>query len=229
MQGVKEYKGLAIVLSRTNYGEADRIIHFLTPEGVVSAVGRGVRREKSKLRGGSEPFALNEISVRSNSGGLGTLRSARAKHLYENIIYNFDAMEVAADIIKLMQKLTRDHDDPHFFEVLLSVLTELEKTERYQAVILWAYLHIVLSVGTQLNLTHDAGGLALTPETRYVFSAHDHSFVVAPSDTYNVYTARHIKLLRLAVATNLETFLKIRDVDELVPLCMGYARAELQQ
>ncbi len=124
MQEVKEYKGPAIVLSRTNYGEADRIIHFLTPEGVVSAIGRGVRREKSKLRGGSESFALNVISVRSGNSGLGTLRSARAEHLYEKIIYNFDAMEVAADIIKLMQKLTRDHDDPQMFEILRSVLTE---------------------------------------------------------------------------------------------------------
>jgi DNA repair protein RecO (recombination protein O) len=226
MQEVKEYKGPAIVLSRTNYGEADRIIHFLTPEGVVSAIGRGVRREKSKLRGGSESFALNVISVRSGNSGLGTLRSARAEHLYEKIIYNFDAMEVAADIIKLMQKLTRDHDDPQMFEILRSVLTELEQTANYQAVMLWAYLQLTASVGTQLNLTHDAGGKVLEAEAEYIYNNHEHAFIKSDGGGFG---GKHIKLLRLAVAVDLATFLKVKDVGELLPTCMNYARVQLQQ
>ena len=43
----------AIVLKRTNYDEADRILNLLTPEGKMSALARSVRKEKSRLAGGS--------------------------------------------------------------------------------------------------------------------------------------------------------------------------------
>ena len=54
-------KTLAIVLRRTDFGEADRIVNLLTPSGKVSAMARGVRKPKSKLAGGIEVFALNEV------------------------------------------------------------------------------------------------------------------------------------------------------------------------
>ena len=41
-----------IILRRTNYGEADRILTVLTPEhGQLSVMARGVRKEKSRLAG----------------------------------------------------------------------------------------------------------------------------------------------------------------------------------
>jgi len=53
---MKITKTKAIVLRRTNYGEADRIIQFITPVGKISAIAKGVRREKSRLAGGIELF-----------------------------------------------------------------------------------------------------------------------------------------------------------------------------
>ena len=44
-----DIKTLAYVIRRTNYGEADRIINLITPEGKISAIAKGVRKEKSKL------------------------------------------------------------------------------------------------------------------------------------------------------------------------------------
>jgi len=228
MQNSREYKGLAIVISRTNYGEADRIIHFLTPIGVISAMARGSRREKSRLRGGCEPWALNEISVQLGKG-LGTVKAARAEYLYEKIIYDFTAMEAAADVIKLLKKTTRDHDNPYFFQILREVLTELEQTTRHAAVILWAYLQITRAADIQLNLTHDADGEALGAEENYAFSVSDNAFVKSEPGAQNIYTARHIKLLRVATSVDLATFLKVDGTDDLLPLCMAYTRAQLQQ
>ena len=43
----------AIVLRRTNYGEADRILQVITPSsGRLSVMARSVRKEKSRLAGG---------------------------------------------------------------------------------------------------------------------------------------------------------------------------------
>ena len=54
-------KTLTIVLRRTDFGEADRILTLLTPEGKKTAIARGVRKPKSKLAGGIELFSLNEV------------------------------------------------------------------------------------------------------------------------------------------------------------------------
>ena len=53
----------AIVLRRTDFGEADRIINFLTPDrGKISGLARGVRKQKSKLAGGIELFSVSDIT-----------------------------------------------------------------------------------------------------------------------------------------------------------------------
>ena len=74
----------AIVLRRTNYGEADRILTILTPEhGQQAVIARSVRKEKSKLAGGIELFAVCELGlVRSstNTDGMWTLTSSRRRH-----------------------------------------------------------------------------------------------------------------------------------------------------
>ena len=50
----------AIVLKRTDYAEADRIIQLLTPQGRRTVIAKGVRRQRSKLAGGIELFAVSE-------------------------------------------------------------------------------------------------------------------------------------------------------------------------
>ena len=54
----RDLKAQALVLRRTNYGEADRVVHFLTPEGQVAVMAKGVRKARSKLAGGIEMFCL---------------------------------------------------------------------------------------------------------------------------------------------------------------------------
>ena len=76
----------AIVLRRTNYGEADRILHLLTPDGRRSVMARGVRKEKSRLAGGIELFALCDVVIGEGRGELGVLTSARLVHFYRHIL-----------------------------------------------------------------------------------------------------------------------------------------------
>jgi len=54
----------AIVLSRFELGEADRVLTLLTPEhGKIRAIAKGVRRQKSRLGGSLEPFAELRIAL----------------------------------------------------------------------------------------------------------------------------------------------------------------------
>ncbi|HMM62356.1 MAG TPA: DNA repair protein RecO, partial [Candidatus Saccharibacteria bacterium] len=83
----------AIVLRRTNYGEADRILQLLTPDGKRSVMARGVRREKSKLAGGIELFAISDVVIGEGKGELGVLTSSRLVQFYGNILKDFDRMQ----------------------------------------------------------------------------------------------------------------------------------------
>jgi DNA repair protein RecO (recombination protein O) len=63
------YKTQAIVLSRFELGEADRVLTLLTPhDGKLKAIAKGVRRPRSRIGGSVEPFAeLHLVLVRGRT------------------------------------------------------------------------------------------------------------------------------------------------------------------
>jgi DNA repair protein RecO (recombination protein O) len=63
------YKTQAIVLSRFELGEADRVLTLLTPhDGKIKAIAKGVRRPRSRIGGSVEPFAeLHLVLVRGRT------------------------------------------------------------------------------------------------------------------------------------------------------------------
>src|SRR3954451_23750381 len=67
MPARRPYVTDAIVLSRFELGEADRVLTVLTPDyGKIRIVAKGVRRMKSRLGGSLEPFA--ELTVALSHG-----------------------------------------------------------------------------------------------------------------------------------------------------------------
>src|SRR5260370_35101557 len=56
------YTTEAIVLRRTDFGEADRILTLFTPSyGKVRAIAKGARRTPSRLAGHLEPFTRTQL------------------------------------------------------------------------------------------------------------------------------------------------------------------------
>lgn len=109
----------AIVLRRTNYGEADRILQLLTPDaGVLSVMARGVRREKSKLAGGIELFARCDVTVGTGKGELGVLTAARMDKFYRNIMTDYDRLQFGYEAIKQISKAANNIDESAFLTCL---------------------------------------------------------------------------------------------------------------
>ena len=57
-----------IVLKQEDRGEADKLITLLTPDGVITAVMRGVKKTKAKLKFGALPFAFMEYTLSVKGG-----------------------------------------------------------------------------------------------------------------------------------------------------------------
>jgi DNA repair protein RecO (recombination protein O) len=61
-QHTRVYASEAIVLRRTDFGEADRILTLFTPAyGKVRAIAKGARRTTSRLAGHLEPFTRTQL------------------------------------------------------------------------------------------------------------------------------------------------------------------------
>ena len=60
----RRYVTEAIVLSRFDYSEADRILTLITPAGgKIKAIAKGIRRQKSRIGGSLEPFAELRVAL----------------------------------------------------------------------------------------------------------------------------------------------------------------------
>jgi DNA repair protein RecO (recombination protein O) len=147
----------AIVLRRTNYGEADRIIQLLTPSGKRTVMAKGVRREKSRLAGGIELFAICDVVIGEGKSDIGILTSARLVQFYRHIMQDYDRMQFAYAMIKLITKASEMVDEPEWYDVLSEVLMGLDAhTIPLELVQTWFYLHYASLLGHELNLDRDS-------------------------------------------------------------------------
>jgi len=212
----------AIVLRRTNYGEADRILQLLTPEGKRSVMARGVRREKSKLAGGIELFAVSDIVINEGKGELGILTSARLIHFYRHILEDYDSMQLGYEMIKQVARASEMVDEPEWYEVLLELLMALDVLSiPRQLIETWFYLHYARLTGHELSLYHDIDGKKLLSDLRYAYDISEKG--LRTSDRGEL-TSDHIKFLRLAAAKPLKSIIQIGGIGHILPDCWMVAR-----
>lgn len=60
----RQFRTQAIVLSRRDFGESDRLLKLFTPDyGKISAIAKGARKPKSKVGGHIELFARSDVLI----------------------------------------------------------------------------------------------------------------------------------------------------------------------
>ena len=219
---MKTLRTRAIVLRRTNYGEADRILQMMTPEGRRSVMARGVRKEKSRLAGGIELFAVSDVVIGEGKGELGVLTSARLIQFYRHILQDYDRMQFGYEVIKHVSRASDMVDEPEWYDVLLEVLMGLDtETIPKQLVETWFYLRYSALLGHELSLTHDISGASLQSDMQYRYDQAETGF--RPVEQGDI-GADHIKLLRLINAKSLKTLAQVGGVGDILPDCWLVAR-----
>lgn len=212
----------AIILRRTDYAEADRVLQLLTPKGRRSVIAKGVRRERSKLAGGIELFSLCDVVVRSGRGELGILTSARLAAFYRHILEDYERMQFGYTVLKLVARATETIDEPEWFSVLSQVLEQLnELSVERQLVETWFYLRYAELLGDELNLRLDVTGQRLEADKLYMYDETEKA--LRPSQQGNI-GANHIKFLRLIAEKPLSAVAQIGGVEEILPDCWLMAR-----
>ncbi len=195
---MRQYKTEAIILRRTNYGEADRILNLLTPDnGKLSAIAKGVRRPKSKLAGGLELLAVCSLTIMQGKSDMGLVTSSRIKDFYGDILKEYERMQVAYDAIKKINKATETVTDAAFYNLLSDCLRYLGNLKiDWRITELWFGLQLGGLLGNDLNLNVDRDDQPLSADKRYSFDSSTGTFY---SNDRGVFDSEHIKMLRLTV------------------------------
>jgi DNA repair protein RecO (recombination protein O) len=193
---MKQIVTTGIVLARTDFGEADRIITILTPDnGKLRLMAKGVRRVKSKLAGGIELFSVSEISFARGRGDIGTLVSTRLAKHYRHIVEDIDRTMLGYECIRQLNKVTEDEPEPEYFKLLEHTFAALDDATIDPAIIkLWFSMQLLRLSGHTPNLQSDDTGRKLDPAQAYRFNFDHMAFVPDESGQYN---ASHVKFLRL--------------------------------
>ena len=212
----------ALVLRRTNYGEADRILNLLTPEGKISAIAKSVRKEKSKLAGGIEMFSLIDVVVHQGKSEMGTITSAKMIKFYSHIMTDFSRMELAALILKKAASSQSDMDFAKLFESVVDVFEKLDQGEDLELIETWFWFNFVKASGEEVNLYRDTNGNKLVEGETYTW---DFQEVALRPEPQGKISTNEIKLMRLMLTAKLAIVCKVQNAANLVKEISYIAKA----
>lgn len=198
---MKQLLTQGIILSRTDYGEADRILTLLTPDyGKLRLLAKGVRRIKSKLAGGIELFSISHITFIQGRGEVGTLISTRLIKHYGHIVDDIERTMLGYELIKQLNKATEDEPEAEYFELLQQTFEALDdKAISLSLIQTWFTAQLLRLAGHTPNLLTDTAGQKLQAGEQYEF---DFSAMAFKPPGGGGFDAPAIKFLRLLFSGN---------------------------
>ncbi len=208
----------AIVLRRTDYGEADRILQLLTPEGKRSVIAKGVRKEKSKLAGGIELFSVSEVVIHEGHTELGILTSAKLLEHYDAFVKDIELIEMGGAMMRSVSARAEQVESPEFYKMLKQALAAMQKhageAGRWKDVLrAWWGINLTRASGEDVNLRYDTDGEKLLAEGHYFWDEEQAALAKATAGRIG---ADHIKMMRLMASGPVELALKVQGADPLI-------------
>lgn len=202
-----DIRTLGYVLRRTNYGEADRILNLITSNGKLSAIAKGVRKEKSKLAGSIEMFTLTDFNIHQGRSEFGIITGAKMVEHYGEILKDFNRLEKASLILKKISLVSENSDSPEYFKIVQQCLEGLNSGMDEELVYGWFSLNVSRAMGEEVNLYRDVMGRKLLAELKYGWDGLAGGFI---EDTRGEYGENEIKLLRMMASTSLGVVNKVK-------------------
>lgn len=115
----RRYSTDAIVLSRFDFGEADRILTLITPAGgKLKAIAKGIRRPSSRLGGSLEPFAELHVAL-ARGRTFEVVTEVHVGHAWLNLR---DSLESAATAWYIAELADRSLEERHAAEAVYALL-----------------------------------------------------------------------------------------------------------
>lgn len=131
----QQYKATGIILKGASIKENDRLVTVLTPEyGLIRAVAPGAKKHKSRLRGRTELFVVNDLLiVRGKS--LDKIIQADTLYTYPGLSRDIGKLATAQYLAELSLYLAVDEQpQPELYELLNEHLKRIEDCDLNESV-----------------------------------------------------------------------------------------------
>ncbi len=125
------YKTEGVVLKRSNFGEADRIITLFTKHyGKITGLAKGIRKLTSRKRGALEIF--NQVAFFATKGkGMEIITEAEVLNPFSGWRKDLKKVGVAYELCEMVDKLTAEGtEQAEVYELLVAALKDLERINR---------------------------------------------------------------------------------------------------
>ncbi len=120
----RQFRSQAIILSRRDFGESDRLLTLFTPErGKIRAIAKGARKPQGKLSGHVELFARSDVMIHRGRN-LDIISQAEMVEPYLGLREDLRRSAYANYVAELLDRFTADEDinQSELFELLHQTL-----------------------------------------------------------------------------------------------------------
>lgn len=130
----------AVVLRATDYKEYDRLLRLFTPDaGVITAVIKGVKRPKAKLKFAAQAFSLNQYTL-FERGGYHTVTECAPVETMFKIASDPDRYTAGSVMLEVTDRAVNEIASPETFVALLKALKALAYSAAQPYAVLVKYL-----------------------------------------------------------------------------------------
>jgi len=210
MKRERLYRAEAIILKRSNLGEADRLLTLYTPHmGKRRVTAKGIRKLTSRKAGHLELFTHSQLLL-ARGRSLDIITQAETINSFPKLRTDLSRTSHVYYISELLDRFTREGIDNHpLFELLLQTLGWLDDGFNISLTARFYELHLLGLVGYQPQLFHCVRcNETIKPTTNY-FSAGDGGVVCphcaqASPDPMQPTAVNSLKVLRYLQTHSIE-------------------------
>ena len=166
------YRTPAVILKRTDLGEADRIVTVFSRDvGKIRAVAKGVRRTTSRSAGHLEPFTLSDVLF-AVGRELDVISQADTLDAFREIREDLELTTHAYYLAEVVDLLTEDRlENREVFDTLVEGLRSLRTTQDPRLVLIVFHLRLLDALGYRPELRECVSCRATIEPSRNHFSA----------------------------------------------------------
>jgi DNA repair protein RecO (recombination protein O) len=143
----KLYQVEGIILGRRDYGEADRVVICLTPQGRMDLLAKGVRKTRSRKAGHLELFARTKLLVSRVTNSWDIISQAEAQVLRPRLQEDYQRGTYARYISELVVRFFERETDEALFELLDRTLSQLAAVEEPELLVRWYEQQLLILAG----------------------------------------------------------------------------------
>jgi DNA repair protein RecO (recombination protein O) len=147
------YRVEGIVLSRRDWGEADRLVTLFTPDiGKLRVIAPGARKPLTRKSGHLELFTRGRF-VLARGRSLDKITQAETRDYFPRLRDTLESVSAAYQLVELVDRFLEEHDEnPLLYDLLLQALSWLEQGDNPELALRFFELRMLGYVGYQPQL-----------------------------------------------------------------------------